>query len=56
MAGRFKTFYSEEEVRGRISFNITSNYVKRGVLVIKVAPYSFLKSGKHMFQTENLVH
>ena len=21
----------------------------------KVAPYSFLKSGKHMFQTENLV-
>ena len=23
---------------------------------IKVAPYSFLKSGKHMFQTQNLVH
>ena len=22
----------------------------------KVAPYNFLKSGKHMFQTENLVH
>ena len=25
-------------------------------ILIKVAPYSFLKSGKHMFQTENLVH
>ena len=23
---------------------------------LKVAPCSFLKSGKHMFQTENLVH
>ena len=23
---------------------------------LKVAPYSFLKSGQHMFQTENLVH
>ena len=23
---------------------------------IKVAPYSFLKSGKHMFQNQNLVH
>ena len=23
---------------------------------IKVAPYSFLKSGKHMFQTQNLLH
>ena len=25
------------------------------MLVFKVAPYSFLKSGKHMFQTQNLV-
>ena len=25
-------------------------------LRLKVAPYSFLKSGKHMFQTQNLVH
>ena len=24
--------------------------------LLKVAPYSFLKSGKHMFQTQNLVH
>ena len=26
------------------------------VCMLKVAPYSFLKSGKHMFQTQNLVH
>ena len=26
------------------------------IVPINVAPYSFLKSGKHMFQTQNLVH
>ena len=25
-------------------------------ILLKVAPYSFLKSGKHIFQTQNLVH
>ena len=39
-------------------FKIASDYsiLLLSFFQFKVAPYSFLKSGKHMFQTENLVH
>ena len=31
-------------------------HVPMTLAALKVAPYSFSKSGKHMFQTQNLVH
>ena len=42
----FEYFHSKRNDRQKLS---SRNY-------IKVAPYSFLKSWKHMFQTQNLVH
>ena len=39
-------------VGGKV-YGIEVHLVVKG---LKVAPYSFLKSGKHMSQTQNLVH
>ena len=44
----FEAIETNHHISGKQIGNSQSN--------IKVAPYSFLKSGQHMFQTENLVH
>ena len=57
-------FYEQKSTRLRlVDYLLIENQaflvLERGsfeYLSFKVAPYSFLKSGKHMFQTQNLVH